>query len=42
MSNRAINAIGVLLGAAIVGVPAWVCVARKLRVPAGQKQEAGR
>jgi hypothetical protein len=42
MSNRAINAIGFLLGAAIVGVPAGIYLARKLRVPAGQNGKAGR
>lgn len=37
MSNRAISAIGFLLGAAIVGVPVGVHLARKLRIPAPTK-----
>lgn len=36
MSNRAINAIGFLLGAAAVGIPIGIHLARKLRVPATQ------
>lgn len=33
MSNRAINAIGFLLGAAAVGIPVGIHLARKLRIP---------
>lgn len=36
MSNRAINAIGIVLGAAAVGIPIGIHLARKLRVPAIQ------
>lgn len=42
MSNRAISAIGFVLGAAVVGVPVGVYLARMLRVPASQNGKAGR